>query len=131
MEDFEPLAGKIDKVAKKKLVRQHSLVRREKKAREDKKTTMKWKFTNPADGVEERYDPCFEENSARLESEAPLSSRAVDILKGTHLDLANSFERDFAKPIEGDLGNPRAAPYVVFNMQMERLRDSSIQLMIW
>ena len=81
--------------------------------------------------MEERYDPCFEENSARPESEAALSSRAVDILKGTHLDLANSFERDFAKPIEGDLGNPRAAPYVVFNMQMERLRDSSIQLMIW
>ena len=102
LEDFEPLMVKIDKKAKKKLVRQNSIVRMEKKAREDKKTVIKWKFSNPTNRVEEVIEPCFEENSAQLESEAPLSARAVDVLKGTHLDLANSFERDFAKPIEGD-----------------------------
>jgi hypothetical protein len=42
-----------------------------------------------------------------------------------------SFERDFANPIEEEQFDPKASPYVVFNMQMERLRDSSIQLMIW
>ena len=139
MEDFNQLDIKIDLKAKKKLVRQNSFMRREERAKEEKKTVIKWQFTKPPGtkkGADLISDACFDEEDS-LGSESNLdknSPKARDILKCTHLDQASSFERDFAKPIdtikEGKF-DAKAPPYVVFNMQMERLRDSSIQLKIW
>ena len=131
---------KMDLKAKKKLVRQNSIVRREKREREEKKTVIKWQFTKPrgaqkGDGpINDRW--LDEEDSLGSESNGGENSPKVarDILKCTHLDQANSFERDFAKPIDAiqeDRFDAKAPPYVVFNMQMERLRDSSIQLKVW